>query len=130
MPYGASLSRDEAIQALVGEIGNDPRRQLYVLEKVKAGATLRYAIAVASLSDRSVYRAVHMPGPIPARDLLDLRGKTIAQVVAAAIHACFARHNGNRRAMMRELGISKSTLLRRLDELGLRGPDTSQPPLE
>jgi transcriptional regulator with PAS, ATPase and Fis domain len=32
-----------------------------------------------------------------------------------------ARHGGNRRAVANELGIARSSLLRKLDALGLRG---------
>src|SRR4051812_1520591 len=49
-----------------------------------------------------------------------LPGRSLADVEADAIRACFERTKGNRRQMARELGLSKSTLLRKLDRLGLR----------
>jgi DNA-binding NtrC family response regulator len=49
-----------------------------------------------------------------------LSGMTLAQVEAGVIRASFARHTGHRRRMMSELGIGKTTLLRKLDALGLR----------
>lgn len=49
-----------------------------------------------------------------------LPGRTLADVEADAIRACFERTKGNRQRMIRELGISKSSLLRKLDRLGLR----------
>ena len=52
----------------------------------------------------------------------ELRGLTLRQIEAAAIRASFARHNGNRARMVEELGVSKATLLRHLDALGLRKP--------
>ena len=52
-------------------------------------------------------------------DWILLRGRTIRELEAIAIHAAFIRHSGKRRAIMKELGLSKSTLLRRLDALGL-----------
>ena len=61
------------------------------------------------------------PARLPGPPTIDLRGKTIKELTAIAVRASFERHKGNRRAMMRELEFSKSTLLRRLDELGLRG---------
>ena len=36
------------------------------------------------------------------------------------MRAAWERHGGNRGAMARELGIARSSLLRKLDELGLR----------
>ena len=51
---------------------------------------------------------------------IDLRGKTLQELEELAIRAAFERHAGNRRRMMAELGISKSSLLRKLDALGLR----------
>ena len=49
-----------------------------------------------------------------------LPGRTLAQIEAEAIRACFRRTNGNRKRMVRELGIVKSTLMRKLAQLGLR----------
>src|SRR4051794_25209670 len=49
-----------------------------------------------------------------------LPGRSLADVEAEAIRACFERTKGNRRRMARELGISRSSLLRKLDRLGLR----------
>jgi transcriptional regulator with PAS, ATPase and Fis domain len=37
-----------------------------------------------------------------------------------AIRAALERHGGNRRAVSQELGIARSSLLRKLDALGLR----------
>jgi DNA-binding NtrC family response regulator len=63
----------------------------------------------------------------PSSDWIDLRGKTIEQLGEAAIRASFARHDGHRLRMMAELGLSKSTLLRRLDLLGLRRSPNADP---
>lgn len=52
--------------------------------------------------------------------LISLPGRTLAEVEEAAIRAAFVRHNGRRRPMMRELQISKMTILRKLSKLGLR----------
>jgi regulatory Fis family protein len=49
-----------------------------------------------------------------------LPSKTLAQIEEVAIRSAFARHNGNRSKMRRELAISKMTLLRKLSRLGLR----------
>jgi len=54
------------------------------------------------------------------RDVVDLRGRTLAQLEALAIRSAWERHRGHRVAMARELGIARSSLLRKLDELGLR----------
>ena len=58
----------------------------------------------------------------PGRDLVDLRGRTLEQIEALAIRSAWERHRGQRGAMARELGIARSSLLRKLDELGLRQP--------
>ena len=52
--------------------------------------------------------------------LSDLRGLTLDQIEARAIRESFVRNNGNRSRMAQELGVSRSTLLRKLDALGLR----------
>jgi DNA-binding NtrC family response regulator len=49
-----------------------------------------------------------------------LAGKTLAEIEEIAIRAAFDRHHGRRLRMMRELGVSKTTLLRKLNALGLR----------
>ena len=59
-------------------------------------------------------------GPLRADDFIDTRGRTLEQIEAMAIRASHERHKGNRKAMMAELGLSKSGLLRKLDLLGLR----------
>jgi DNA-binding NtrC family response regulator len=58
-----------------------------------------------------------------------LRGLSLRQLEALAILSAFVRHNGNRRQVMTELRISKSGLLRHLDQLGLRKPreETEEP---
>ena len=60
-------------------------------------------------------------------DLISLPCLSLAQVEEAAIRSSFARHNGNRRRMMRELGLSRMTLLRRLSKLGLRTSGKPRP---
>src|SRR4051812_2451480 len=52
---------------------------------------------------------------------VDLRGRTLNELEEMAIRSSVARHAGNRRAVSRELGIARSSLLRKLDALGLRG---------
>ena len=68
-----------------------------------------------------MYPGVGQAGANPF-DWIDLRGRTLRELEGLAIRASFARNKGHRRAMMRELGISKSGLLRKLDALGLRQP--------
>ena len=51
---------------------------------------------------------------------LPLAGRTLAALEEAAIRAAHGRHEGNRRAIADELGIARSSLLRKLDQLGLR----------
>ena len=58
--------------------------------------------------------------PVPQR--IRLEGKTLGELEELAIRACFARHAGNWRRMVDELGIGKATLLRKMDLLGLRKP--------
>jgi DNA-binding NtrC family response regulator len=59
---------------------------------------------------------------------LELRGRTLLQLEEMAIRSSLLRHGGNRRAVSKELGIARSSLLRKLDLLGLRGG--SEPPEE
>ncbi len=62
--------------------------------------------------------------PVPeAAEVLDLRGRTLASLEEAAIRAAHERLGGNRRAMSEELGIARSSLIRKLDLLGLRGAE-------
>jgi DNA-binding NtrC family response regulator len=51
---------------------------------------------------------------------VDLRGKTLAELEELAIRSSLLRHAGNRRAVAQELGIARSSLLRKLDAFGLR----------
>jgi len=55
-----------------------------------------------------------------APELVDLRGKTLDHLEAVAVRAAWERHAGRRGAIARELGIARSSLLRKLDALGLR----------
>jgi DNA-binding NtrC family response regulator len=95
---------------------------------------LRHVIQLgALLSDSPVIRAgaLHFEGrpmtyaPIVAeRDIgdsaIELRGRTLGELEELAIRGALKRHDGNRHAVCAELGIARSTLLRKLDQLGLR----------
>jgi len=96
---------------------------------------LRHVVQLAALlSESKVIRAhaLHFDGqpaprvcdaPLPsgpADGSIDLRGKTLEELEEIAIRAAVARHAGNRRAVSEELGIARSSLLRKLDALGLR----------
>jgi DNA-binding NtrC family response regulator len=61
------------------------------------------------------------------RELVDLRGKTLGHLEAVAIRAAWERHGGRRGAIARELGIARSSLLRKLDALGLRATAQASP---
>ena len=67
------------------------------------------------------------PAAAPAQpfsaEVLDLRGRTLASLEEAAIRAAHDRHLGNRRGMAEELGIARSSLIRKLDLLGLRSAE-------
>jgi two-component system NtrC family response regulator len=52
---------------------------------------------------------------------VELRGRSLRELEELAVRDAYARLGGHRRAMARELGIARSSLLRKLDELGLRG---------
>jgi len=88
------------------------------------------------LSDSPIIRAASLrfgsgaPAPrpretpaSPGADVVELRGRTLEELEAIAIRAAFDRHRGHRRAIIAELGISRSNLLRKLDQLGLRPRD-------
>ncbi len=51
---------------------------------------------------------------------VELRGRTLGELEELAIRSALARHGGNRRAISAELGIARSSLLRKLDALRLR----------
>jgi DNA-binding NtrC family response regulator len=55
--------------------------------------------------------------------LLRLRGLSLEEIELRAVRASYVRHGGSRRAMVQELGIAKSSLLRKLDALGLRAAE-------
>lgn len=50
-----------------------------------------------------------------------LPGRTLAQIEAGAIRDALEQHGGNIRNAAKELGVARSTLQRKMDELGLRG---------
>jgi DNA-binding NtrC family response regulator len=93
---------------------------------------LRHVVQLAALlSETQVIRAgaLHFDGspafaPPPEGDALhgaiELRGRTLADLEELAIRAALARTGGNKHAVSEELGIARSTLLRKLDLLGLR----------
>jgi DNA-binding NtrC family response regulator len=98
---------------------------------------LRHVVQLAVvLSEGSVIRAcsLHFDGqPAGAWDTarvaeasleedagLELRGRTLTQLEELAIRSSLLRNGGNRRAVSAELGIARSSLLRKLDQLGLR----------
>jgi DNA-binding NtrC family response regulator len=96
---------------------------------------LRHVMQLAALlSESQVIRrsALHFEGrpamewtaPVVERaDLhgsIELRGRTLEELEELAIRAALSRHRGNRHAVAEELGIARSTLLRKLDLLGLR----------
>ena len=95
---------------------------------------LRHVIQLGVLlSDSPIIRAgaLHFEGrptylPIVAdREIADdgaieLRGRTLGELEEIAIRGSLKRHEGNRHAVAAELGIARSTLLRKLDQLGLR----------
>jgi DNA-binding NtrC family response regulator len=93
---------------------------------------LRHVVQLAVvLSDSPIIRASALriedasprcaEEPGEASDLVDLRGRTLGELEALAVRAAWERHGGRRRVMAQELGIARSSLLRKLDELGLRG---------
>jgi len=98
---------------------------------------LRHVVQLAIvLSDSPIIRAASLrfgsgaPAPrpretpaSPGADVVELRGRTLEELEAIAIRAAFDRHRGHRRAIIAELGISRSNLLRKLDQLGLRPRD-------
>ena len=96
---------------------------------------LRHVVQLAALlSESSVIRAHALrlddaaPGPWSPRVCEDgaqepsvaLRGRSLGELEELAIRAALIRHGGNRRAVSQELGIARSSLLRKLDALRLR----------
>jgi DNA-binding NtrC family response regulator len=96
---------------------------------------LRHVVQLAALlSDSPIVRAHALrfddPGPPSSGarvceangdGAVDLRGRTLDELEEIAIRSALARHGGNRRAISEELGIARSSLLRKLDLLRLRG---------
>ncbi len=65
-------------------------------------------------------RVCESPPPAPVEGAVDLRGHTLDELEEIAIRSALVRHGGNRRAISAELGIARSSLLRKLDLLRLR----------
>jgi DNA-binding NtrC family response regulator len=96
---------------------------------------LRHVVQLAALlSDSPIVRAhaLRFDDPAPAISgprvcepngdgAVDLRGRTLDELEEIAIRSALVRHGGNRRAISEELGIARSSLLRKLDLLRLRG---------
>ena len=55
--------------------------------------------------------------------MVDFLCRSLEQLEEMAIRSSLMRHGGNRRAVSAELGIARSSLLRKLDQLGLRSKD-------
>ena len=72
----------------------------------------------------------HLPGalrePNPDRPAAIRRGATLQSLEATHIADALRRHQGNRTAAARELGINPSTLFRKLKSLGLDLPKKSE----
>ena len=96
---------------------------------------LRHVVQLAALlSESPIIRAYALrfddPAPAPwaprvceqpGDSAVVLRGRTLDELEELAIRSALARHGGNRRAVSEELGIARSSLLRKLDALRLRG---------
>jgi DNA-binding NtrC family response regulator len=99
---------------------------------------LRHVVQLAALLSESSIIRVHAlrfddaPGWQPrvceasssaesrSESAVELRGRTLDELEELAIRSALARHGGNRRAVSEELGIARSSLLRKLDALRLR----------
>ncbi len=87
------------------------------------GATPGVSEAVFVAQRRSDQpQQAHQPATTtpPAAPAEPVRGRTLEELETMAIRAAFERHHGVRRAMSKDLGIAKSSLLRKLSKLGLR----------
>src|SRR5207302_1789150 len=96
---------------------------------------LRHVVQLAALlSESPIIRAYALrfddPAPAPwaprvceqpGDSAVVLRGRTLDELEELAIRSALARHGGNRRAVSEDLGIARSSLLRKLDALRLRG---------
>jgi len=73
-------------------------------------------------------------GPIPAGDddTLFVRGLTMEEIEREAIRLSLRRHAGKRAAVVRELCIAKSTVLKRISQWGMQdeGRASGEPPEE
>ena len=87
----------------------------------RPAARASYEDAPAPVS--SVARDELGPAQSCGLDVFDLRGRTLDDLESTAIRAAFERHLGNRRAISAELGLARSSLIRKLDLLGLRSGD-------
>jgi DNA-binding NtrC family response regulator len=96
---------------------------------------LRHVVQLAALLSESPIIRAHAlrldeaaPGPWSPRvcegdaeePSVILRGRSLGELEELAIRAALIRHGGNRRAVSQELGIARSSLLRKLDALRLR----------
>src|SRR5467141_115513 len=96
---------------------------------------LRHVVQLAALLSESPIIRAHAlrfddPAPAPWAPMVCeqpgdsavvLRGRTLDELEELAIRSALVRHGGNRRAISEELGIARSSLLRKLDALRLRG---------
>jgi len=65
-------------------------------------------------------RVCEAEAPQLPQSAVDLRGRSLGELEELAIRSAMERHGGNRRAVSQELGIARSSLLRKLDAMGLR----------
>jgi DNA-binding NtrC family response regulator len=135
LPRGYSLSAD-ARAALLGHRWPGNVRELrHVVQlgavlcqgNVVRAASLHFDGQPAAAWDHA--RVAESGGaPVMEPEDYDLRGRTLEQLEELAIRASMLRNGGNRRAVSAELGIARSSLLRKLDQLGLRGADKDNEP--
>jgi DNA-binding NtrC family response regulator len=126
LPRGYSLSAD-ARAALLGHRWPGNVRELRHVVQLAAvlseGPVVRGHCLHFDGQPAGIWDSARVAEAVDSGGELDLRGRTLAQLEELAIRASLARNGGNRRAVSAELGIARSSLLRKLDLLGLRGGD-------
>ena len=106
-------------------------RDLQLEEPLTAEPQRQRPDAPAQVQHRQGPRAPeHEPDSEPSGQV-SLRGRSLAELEALAIRSSYQRNAGARRSICAELGIARSSLLRKLSALGLRaGCDGSGEPGE
>jgi DNA-binding NtrC family response regulator len=123
LPEGKSLAPDARAALLAHRWPGNVRELRHVVQLAALLSETAVIRAHALRFDDTPPRALapRVCETVAGDSSVELRGRTLYELEELAIRAALARHGGNRRAVSAELGIARSSLLRKLDALRLRG---------